>query len=36
VSRRLVLDAGTAHSLRGGAPVWSVFTGVTWLAERVF
>lgn len=36
VSRRLVLDAVTAHSLLGGAPAWSVFTGFTWLAARVF
>jgi outer membrane putative beta-barrel porin/alpha-amylase len=36
VSRRLVLDAGAARSLRGGPPVWSVFTGFTWLTARVF
>jgi hypothetical protein len=36
VSRRLVLDAGAARSLRSGAPVWSAFTGFTWLAGRVF
>jgi hypothetical protein len=36
VSKRLVLDAGAARSLRGGAPTWSAFTGFTWLAGRVF
>ena len=36
VSKRLVLDAGAARSLRGGAPVWSAFTGFTWLAARIF
>lgn len=36
VSRRLVVDAGAARSLRSGAPVWSTFTGFTWLAGRVF
>jgi hypothetical protein len=36
VSRRLVLDAGAARSLRSGAPVWSAFTGFTWLAARIF
>jgi hypothetical protein len=36
VSRRLVVDAGAARSVRAGAPVWSAFTGFTWLATRVF
>jgi hypothetical protein len=36
VSKRLVLDAGAARSLRSGAPTWSAFTGFTWLAARVF
>jgi hypothetical protein len=36
VSKRLVLDAGAARSLRGGAPSWSAFTGFTWLAARIF
>ena len=36
VSKRLVLDAGAARSLRSGTPTWSVFTGFTWLAGRVF
>jgi hypothetical protein len=36
VSRRLVVDAGAARSVRTGAPVWSAFTGFTWLAARMF
>ena len=36
VSKRLVLDAGAARSLRSGTPVWSAFTGFTWLAGRMF
>jgi|SRR6478735_1186830 len=36
VSKRLVLDAGVARSLRSGTPVWSAFTGFTWLATRIF
>ncbi|MEO7055205.1 MAG: transporter [Caldimonas sp.] len=36
VSKRLVLDAGAARSLRSGAPVWSAFAGFTWLAARLF
>jgi len=36
VSKRLVLDAGVARSLRSGTPVWSAFTGFTWLAARIF
>ena len=36
VSKRLVLDAGAARSVRSGAPTWSAFTGFTWLAARVF
>ena len=36
VSRRLVLDVGAARSLRSGTPVWSAFTGFTWLAARLF
>jgi hypothetical protein len=36
VSKRLVLDAGAARSLRAGAPTWSAFTGFTWLAARIF
>jgi hypothetical protein len=36
VSRRFVVDAGGARSLRNGTPVWSAFTGFTWLAARLF
>jgi hypothetical protein len=36
VSKRLTLDAGAARSLRPGPPVWSAFTGLTWLAMRLF
>jgi len=36
VSKRLVVDAGAARTLRSGAPSWSAFTGFTWLAARVF
>ena len=36
VSRRLVVDAGAARSIRSGAPTWSAFTGFTWLAARLF
>jgi len=36
VSKRLVLDAGAARSLRSGVPVWSASTGFTWLAARIF
>jgi hypothetical protein len=36
VSKRLVIDAGAARSLRAGTPTWSAFTGFTWLAARVF
>ena len=36
LNKRLTLDAGAARSLRGGAPVWSAFTGFTWLAARLF
>jgi len=36
VSKRLVLDAGAARSLRSGTPTWSAFTGFTWLVGRVF
>ena len=36
VSKRLVLDAGAARSLRSGSPIWSAFTGFTWLAARLF
>jgi len=36
VSRRLVIDAGGLRSIRDGTPVWSAFTGLTWLAARVF
>ncbi|MEP7139634.1 MAG: transporter [Caldimonas sp.] len=36
VSKRLVLDAGLARSLRAGAPQWSAFTGFTWTATRLF
>ena len=36
VSKRLVLDAGAARTLRAGAPFWSAFTGMTWLAARIF
>ena len=36
VSKRLVVDAGAARTLRSGVPSWSAFTGFTWLAARVF
>jgi hypothetical protein len=36
VSKRLVIDAGAARTLRSGAPSWSAFTGFTWLATRIF
>jgi hypothetical protein len=36
VSKRLTLDAGAARSLRSGPPEWSAFTGLTWLAMRLF
>ena len=36
VSKRLTLDAGAARSLRSGPPTWSAFTGLTWLAARLF
>ena len=36
LSKRLTLDAGAARSLRSGPPVWSAFTGFTWLAARLF
>ena len=36
VDKHLTLDAGAARSLRSGAPVWSAFTGFTWLAARLF
>lgn len=36
VSKRLTLDAGAARSLRSGPAVWSAFSGLTWLATRLF
>jgi hypothetical protein len=36
VSKRLTLDAGMARSTRSGPPAWSAFTGLTWLAARLF
>jgi hypothetical protein len=36
VSKSLVLDAGVSRSLRSGVSDWSVFTGFTVLAGRVF
>jgi len=36
VSKRLVIDAGAARTLRSGAPSWTAFTGFTWLATRIF
>ena len=36
VGKSLTLDAGAARSLRSGAPVWSAFTGFTWLAAKLF
>jgi hypothetical protein len=36
LSSRLALDAGLSRSLRSGAPDWSVFAGMTWLATRLF
>jgi hypothetical protein len=36
VSRSLAIDAGAARSVRAGSSDWSVFTGFTWLAARLF
>jgi hypothetical protein len=36
VSKRLTLDAGMSRSLRSGPSAWSAFTGLTWLAARLF
>lgn len=36
VGKSLTLDAGAARILRSGAPVWSAFTGFTWLAAKLF
>ena len=36
MSKSLSLDAGFARSLRSGVPDWSVFTGFTMLASRLF
>lgn len=36
VGKSLTLDAGAARSLRSGVPVWSAFTGFTWLAAKLF
>jgi hypothetical protein len=36
VAKRLTLDAGMARSTRSGPPAWSAFTGLTWLAARLF
>lgn len=36
VSRRLVLDAGAARSLRSEPTAWSAFAGLTWTAARLF
>lgn len=36
VSKSLVLDAGLARSMRSGVPDWSIFTGFTMLAGRLF
>lgn len=35
-SRRLVLDAGAARSLRSGPATWAAFAGLTWTAARLF
>ncbi len=32
----MTLDAGAARSLRRGDSTWSAFTGLTWLAARLF
>ncbi|MGZ5249267.1 MAG: transporter [Caldimonas sp.] len=36
LGKQLTLDAGAARSLRSGPPLWSAFTGFTWLAARLF
>ena len=36
MSNRLTLDAGAARSIRRGDSAWSAFTGLTWLAARLF
>ena len=36
ISKSLVLDAGVAHSVRAGSAGWSLFTGFTVLAARLF
>jgi len=32
----MTLDAGAARSVRRGDSTWSAFTGLTWLAARLF
>ena len=36
LDRRLTLDAGAARSIRRGDSSWQAFTGLTWLAARLF
>ena len=36
LSKRMTLDAGAARSVRRGDSTWSAFTGLTWLAARLF
>jgi hypothetical protein len=36
LDRRVTLDAGAARSIRRGDSGWQAFTGLTWLAARLF
>jgi hypothetical protein len=36
VAKSLVLDAGVARRVSGGAPTWQAVAGFTWVAVRVF
>ena len=36
LNRRITLDAGAARSVRRGDSSWQAFTGLTWLAARLF
>lgn len=36
VTKSLVLDAGMARRLSGGAPTWQAVAGFTWVAARLF
>jgi hypothetical protein len=36
VTKSLVLDAGVARRVSGGAPTWQAVAGFTWVATRIF